>query len=120
MRCPKCGAKVAKKSKYCPQCGGTMPKLPGQNNENGISGKKNRISIVLFVVAGFLLIVGIVAAVFLWGKGDNIKQYQVETVTIIQDNDWSYLQSTKDNRITLITCVKNEPNYRLCVQGIQI
>ena len=56
----------------------------------------------------------------IYQKGEEIKQYQVSIITIIQDNDWSYLQPTVDNRITLITCVKNQPNYRLCVQGIQI
>ena len=48
------------------------------------------------------------------------KTYKVETSTIIEDTDWSYLEQTKDNRITLITCVENEPNYRRCIQGIEI
>jgi len=39
---------------------------------------------------------------------------------VIEDTDWSYLQKTKENRITLITCVKNQPTKRLCVQGIEI
>lgn len=56
----------------------------------------------------------------IYQKGDNAKHYQVETVTVIQDNDWSYLQPTTDNRITLITCIKNQPNYRLCIQALEV
>ena len=46
------------------------------------------------------------------------RKYIVQTVKVIEETDWSYLQKTKDNRITLITCVENEPTKRLCVQGI--
>ena len=46
------------------------------------------------------------------------KKYSVETVTIIEETDWSYLQKTKEDKITLITCVANKPTKRLCVQGI--
>ena len=48
------------------------------------------------------------------------KKYSVETIKIIEDTDWSYLQKTKDNRITLITCVENRPSNRLCIQAIEI
>lgn len=48
------------------------------------------------------------------------KTYKVTISTIIQDTDWSYLEETKDNRITLITCVENQPKYRRCIQGIEI
>ena len=48
------------------------------------------------------------------------KQYRVETVTVITDTDWTYLAQTKDNRITLITCVENQPNYRRCIQAVEI
>jgi len=48
------------------------------------------------------------------------KTYSVKTIKTIEDTDWSYLQKTKDNRITLITCVENEPSKRLCVQAVQI
>ena len=44
-------------------------------------------------------------------------EYQVETVTIIKDTDWSYLEETQENTITLITCVENQPEYRRCIQG---
>ena len=46
------------------------------------------------------------------------KKYYVQTIEIIENTDWSYLEETKDNRITLITCVENQPEYRLCVQGV--
>ena len=46
------------------------------------------------------------------------KKYIVQTVTIIDETDWSYLQKTKDDRITLITCVENKPAKRLCVQAV--
>ena len=46
-----------------------------------------------------------------------IKEYEVTKHVIIKDTDWSYLKDTEDNRITLITCVENEPEYRRCIQG---
>ena len=49
-----------------------------------------------------------------------IKKYKVILTTIIQDTDWSYLQETKENKITLITCVENKPTQRRCIQGIEI
>lgn len=52
--------------------------------------------------------------------GNIKKEYKVETVTIISDTDWTYLAQTKENKITLITCVENEPNYRRCVQAVEI
>lgn len=48
------------------------------------------------------------------------KTYSVKTIKTIEDTDWSYLQETKDNRITLITCVENKPTKRLCIQGTEI
>ena len=45
--------------------------------------------------------------------------YEVKTMEIIENTDWSYLKNTEDNRITLITCVENEPKYRRCIQGIE-
>ena len=48
------------------------------------------------------------------------KVYKVSLITIIKDTDWSYLEQTDKNTITLITCVENKPNNRLCIQGIEI
>ena len=57
--------------------------------------------------------------------GDNIeyisylgrREYQVCKVQEIDDTDWSLLKNTEENQITLITCIKNKPEKRLCVQG---
>lgn len=49
----------------------------------------------------------------------NTMEYIVEKNIIIKDTDWSHLENTEDNKITLITCVENEPSYRRCIQGIQ-
>ena len=48
------------------------------------------------------------------------KKYVVNNITIIQDTNWSYLQDTEENTITLITCVENKPTQRRCIQGIEI
>ena len=42
------------------------------------------------------------------------RTYEVRTVTNISSTDYSYLNEMGDNRITLITCVKNQPSLRLC------
>lgn len=47
------------------------------------------------------------------------KTYVVNTIVEIQEDDWSYLEDTEDNRITLITCIKNQPTKRLCIQAIE-
>lgn len=51
--------------------------------------------------------------------GQYEKTYKVIKNIIIKDTDWTYLENTEDNRITLITCVENEPNYRRCVQAVE-
>ena len=53
-------------------------------------------------------------------KEDKTYCFKVETVTVIKDTDWTYLEETEDNRITLITCVENEPEYRRCVQAVEV
>lgn len=50
---------------------------------------------------------------------NNIRKYTVTKLAIVKDTDWSYLENTQENRLTLITCVENEPNYRRCVQAIE-
>jgi len=47
------------------------------------------------------------------------KTYIIDKIEIIKDTNWSYLESTKDNKITLITCVENKPSNRLCVQATE-
>lgn len=48
------------------------------------------------------------------------RTYAVDTVTTIKNNDWSYLEATSDNRITLITCVAGDSSRRWVVQGVEI
>lgn len=47
------------------------------------------------------------------------RRYVVKTIKVIQETDWSYLESTENNRLTLITCVKGQPDKRLCVQAVE-
>lgn len=47
------------------------------------------------------------------------KRYVVAVKEIIDEENWSYLQETEDNRITLITCVTGQKEKRLCVQAIE-
>ena len=47
------------------------------------------------------------------------KTYIVVENKIIKDTDWEDLEETEENKITLITCVENEPEYRRCIQGIE-
>ena len=51
-------------------------------------------------------------------KGE-IKKYIVNEHQIIKETDWTYLENTKENRITLITCVEDLQEYRRCIQGIE-
>lgn len=58
-------------------------------------------------------------------KGDTIsyisylgnKDYEVFNIREIDETDWSLLKNTDDNIITLITCIKNKEEKRLCVQA---
>lgn len=45
------------------------------------------------------------------------KTYKVSKNVIIKDTDWTYLEKTEENTITLIKCVENEPEYRRCIQA---
>lgn len=46
--------------------------------------------------------------------------YEVVTVETIASSDWSYLQATSDNRITITTCLANQPSKRVCVQAVEV
>lgn len=60
-------------------------------------------------------------------KGDEIKykyndfekSYIIENIKKIKSTDWSYLENSEQNIITLITCIENEPDYRLCIQAVE-
>lgn len=47
------------------------------------------------------------------------RRYVVKIIKVINETDWSLLESTDDNRLTLITCVKGQSSKRLCVQAIE-
>lgn len=48
------------------------------------------------------------------------KEYYVNSVTQIDETDWSNLENTEENTLTLITCVKGKPSLRLCVQALEL
>ena len=48
------------------------------------------------------------------------KTYEVISMQIILDTDWSYLGDTDKNTLTLITCVANRPEKRLCIQATEV
>ena len=47
------------------------------------------------------------------------RTYSVVSVKTISNTDWSDLQATSDNRITLTTCLANQPEKRICVQAVE-
>ena len=47
------------------------------------------------------------------------RTYQVTYVGQIDNEDWSYLQSTPENRITITTCLADHPDSRICVQAVE-
>ena len=49
-----------------------------------------------------------------------IRTYEVTFVGTIGSTDYSYLNEMGDNRITMITCIANQPSLRLCVQAVEI
>ena len=48
------------------------------------------------------------------------RTYRVETITTIPNDDWTYLKSTSDNRITLVTCVAGDYSQRWCLQAVEV
>lgn len=59
--------------------------------------------------------------------GDEIKYktkfyertYVVDNIQVILETDWSLLQSTEENKLSLITCITNKRKQRLCVQATE-
>lgn len=57
-------------------------------------------------------------------KGDIIKYktkffdriYVVDNIQVIYETDWSLLESTQENKLSLITCIAGRKTQRLCVQ----
>ncbi len=48
-----------------------------------------------------------------------VKIYQVKSVSKIAYDNTDVLNPTSDNRITLVTCVRDQPTYRWCVQAVE-
>lgn len=48
------------------------------------------------------------------------KRYSVYENKTIDSTDWSVIENTKENVLTLITCVKNNKDKRLCIRAKEI
>ena len=48
------------------------------------------------------------------------REYRVDNIQVIYETDWSLLENTEENKLTLITCVQNKSNQRLCVQATEL
>lgn len=48
------------------------------------------------------------------------RTYKVVLVKTISSSDWNYLQATVDNRITITTCLTNQPSKRVCAQAVEV
>ena len=46
-------------------------------------------------------------------------KYIIDEIIVIYETDWTVIENTEDDRITLITCIENRDAYRLCVRGIK-
>lgn len=55
-----------------------------------------------------------------YATSQGTRTYVVETVVKIRNDDWSYLGTTSDNRITLVTCVAGDSSHRWCVQAVEV
>ena len=61
-------------------------------------------------------------------KGDSItyesflgtREYKVSEITQIEETDWTKIENTDENMLTLITCVKGNKPMRLCVRATEI
>lgn len=47
------------------------------------------------------------------------KEYKVNKMVQIKATDWTLLEDTDNNILTLVTCVKNKPDLRLIVQAVE-
>lgn len=48
------------------------------------------------------------------------RDYKVDNIQTIFETDWSLLENTAENKLTLITCIANKKNQRLCVQATEV
>lgn len=49
-----------------------------------------------------------------------IRQYKVESISTIADDDWSLLERTDTNCLTLTTCIAGSETQRLCVRAVEV
>lgn len=47
------------------------------------------------------------------------KKYEISEINKIEETNLTVLNPTEENRITLITCIENQRNLRLCVTGVE-
>ena len=48
------------------------------------------------------------------------KKYKVSEIMEIDDNDWSVMSNTSEDKITMVTCVMNNPSKRFCVIATKV
>ncbi len=48
------------------------------------------------------------------------REYKIDNIQAIYETDWSLLEPTEENKLTLITCITNKRPQRLCVQATEI
>lgn len=48
------------------------------------------------------------------------REYKVKEKKLIKETDLTPLEASKENQITLITCVENKPEYRVCIKAVQM
>ena len=48
------------------------------------------------------------------------KTYVIDLIKTIKETNWQYLENTKENRLTMITCIPNRREQRLCVQATEM
>ena len=48
------------------------------------------------------------------------RTYVVDNIKVIYETDWSLLNPTEENKITLITCIAGKKEQRLCVQATEM
>ena len=49
-----------------------------------------------------------------------ISKYSVNEMGIIKDTDWSKLETSNQDKLTLITCLEDEPEYRRYIQAVKL
>ena len=49
-----------------------------------------------------------------------ISKYSVNELGIIKDTDWNKLESSSQDKLTLITCLEDEPEYRRYIQAVKL